>query len=108
MTLVTEELCGWRGGSLKCFIGVTAILRTSPNLLVERERRVRLERTFSPASLRSHTLVCVPDSNSVNQGTLRGSGHLWSLIVSYRLRDSVTVGDGGCQCCLEAEARAHL
>ena len=59
MTLVTVEL---GGGSLKCFIEATAVLGTSPNLLLERERRVKLERTFSPASLISHTLFCVPDS----------------------------------------------
>lgn len=88
MTLLTVELGGWRGGSLKCFIGATAVLRTSTNLLVERERRVRLERTFSPASLRSHTLVCVPDSKLSEPGDaqrLRASLELDCQLQAQRL-----------------------
>ena len=75
---------------MKCFIGATAVLRTSPNLLLERERRVKLERTVSPASLRSHSLFCAPDSKLSEPGDAQRVRASLGLGCHYRLRGSVS------------------
>ena len=71
---------------------------------------MKLERTISPASLRSHSLFCAPDSKLSEPGDAQRVRASLGLGCRYRLRDSqsVTVGDGGCQCCLGVGARAHL
>lgn len=113
-------------GALEVFYRGYSCLCTSPNRLFERERRVKLKRTFSPASLRPHTPFCAPAANSKpgNSQSVRASpGPGCQLLaqgsVSYcgsgisQLQAQGSVSYCGlhwrdCQCCLRARRPPRL